>query len=670
MTSTTISSISPVDATYRTPHSRMCKMKSVVIYLLLFVSLCELLTSTNSEKCTKTILYKCDMDKKTFRPNCTSDQLNVEILKYSCESKRVEYPIEPEVEPRIDFKEIYPNLRTLDISNGKIEHIDSSRNESRYVMITKFIASNNKFDRISSTFYRYMPKLEEINFSNNEIYSLTYDDFNGVTTLTAIDCSHNPIERIENITFSKLQHLERLDLSNNRLQLLRSGTFVNNTQLKWLNLRNNPLWKFDFSMFSKSVTSITVHLPSENIGSLDVSCRDSPCLFTGFDNENNFENITFFNASGNHLVHLTEVPTKLGPNLSVLDLSHCSGSTFEMEALKKYGELKGVYLSNTTLSKIPSDVFNNNSKLINLSLSYDNLTDDHTDMFSRGFRNLESLDLQGNQFEQLDEVITPENYPKLNSIGISGNNFHCEDLKNFLEKWATKSLQFINNSTEKGDNVSGIECHSNGPNHEETTIQVTISEVMTTEEIQTTTKVSKTDGNDVLRPNDFPLIKVIVIVCVSVLLIILIVVIILVIRKRRHLKKEGTHKKVTRVRRRKSVPKRDETANDDYYTKPEEPYYNLRTKSDETYENPYNEPIETGSNYELSTIEYQNVSCGGESKLGPLYSVVDKNRNRIQVDQLYSQVNKKAPKQTTVQIDQLYAEVNKPTKKPTTYNVF
>lgn len=210
-----------------------------------------------------------------------------------------------------------------------------------------------------------------------------------------------------------------------------------------------------------ATSPIRMVLPSKNIESLDLSCHDSPCRFKNFNNEN-YDKIKYFNASGNHLVNRSEVLARLGQSLTVLDLSHCPNQTFNMRWLKKFGELKEVYLSNTTLSNVTSDVFHTHSKLANLSLSYTNLTDEHFNMFSMKFSNLETLDLQGNSLHQLD-VVTPDNFPRLKYLGISKNLFHCADLNEFLGIWANKSLNFISNLTKGLDNVNGIDCHWNGP---------------------------------------------------------------------------------------------------------------------------------------------------------------------------------------------------------------
>lgn len=321
-------------------------MKTVVIYLLIFVSLSELPTSVHSKKCTKTILYRCDYDKKTFRPNCTSGRSNVENLKYSCELIFTSIlPIEPPVDSKIEFSEKYPNLRTLDISHNGISGIDGDNTfgtkkaslgqGGRHAMITKLIASHNRFDRIPIVIYGNMPKLEEIDFSYNEIQGLNFGDFNDTTKLRVINCSYNQIKTIENITFSKLSQLELLDLNNNLIGSLASNTFEKNPKLKWLNLRNNPLKHFDLNRF--------------------------------FD----------FNT------------------------------IFDFKILFKSSK---------------SCVMN----------------------------------LERNKFDQLDEG-TPDDFPGLKHVRISGNLFHFVDLKDFLKKWATN-----NNSTNKDDKVNAIDASTHG----------------------------------------------------------------------------------------------------------------------------------------------------------------------------------------------------------------
>lgn len=264
------------------------KMNTVIIYFVLLASFGELLL-TISESCTKSILYKCHSEK-IFHSNCTFDGSSVEILKYSCESKYPDYEIGPLVDSEKHFKGKLTSLRTLDISDLGMKNIffKCDVHENHYAAITTLNASHNEIWHSSNKFNECMPNITQIDFAYNK---MTYVSFEGfvATALKKVNFSHNQITDVKHFRLSKLQQLEHLDLSDNQINSLQINTFEKNSNLKWLSLRNNPLSHFNFNMFPESITSITVHLPSENITSLDVSCHDSPCLFKG-----DYEKIEYF----------------------------------------------------------------------------------------------------------------------------------------------------------------------------------------------------------------------------------------------------------------------------------------------------------------------------------------------------------------------------------------
>lgn len=366
----------------------------------------------------------------------------------------------------LNYFNSFPNLRTVDISGNKIYFIGAQKSQSQKDSITFFNISHNNLMDHATWVFEYTQNLNKLDFSFNKFPKLTSSDFSKAPKLSWIDGSNNQITELEHGVFGTLHHLEYLDLSENAISLLSIKTFESNTQIRYLNLHKNSLKNFSFKMFPSSVTSIDVHLPTESIERLDISCQKSVCLFRNFEKLALFENLQRLYAAGNHFTNVIDVLNALTNGIESLDLSGTFFGSINGGMFERFVRLKYLYLSNAGISNIKPNAFDYQKALISIDLSNNELTE--VDSFFLP-DHLQILNLKGNQLTNID-IITPDRFPSLNSLEIYSNRFSCDYLVNFLKKWGNNyEIQFVRNPSFQENvrgidalfqlNINGIDCH-------------------------------------------------------------------------------------------------------------------------------------------------------------------------------------------------------------------
>lgn len=394
--------------------------------------------------------YTCKRDEPSQRSDCLDqqhyNQSDVEVIKYLCENDLNLLNLYPDV-----FNQ-FTNVHTLNTSYLGINCTNFVRSGSLNSKnkIAKWKSTNNRLTQIPTL--DYMPKLNEIDFSYNQISVLNFKNVKKATQIALVNCSHNSISNIVSGTLSTLLNLETLDLSHNRIvridedafrdnknlkvlrlsanplaiysseliaslrsleildlsntQIRQSGSFKNNPNLKELDLRGVPLKKFSFRTLSAKANAVEVHLPANSTEELDVSCVNSACHVKHFNEYDSFKNLQIFNVSGNNFnsQNISKLLEKIdGNSLKVLDLSHNDIGTLNEEMLENFQYLQHLNLSHSHISEIENGALKKQFNLESLDLSYNNLETIDTMIFS--FHNtLKVLNLRNNQLTKIDKV--------------------------------------------------------------------------------------------------------------------------------------------------------------------------------------------------------------------------------------------------------------------------
>ncbi|XP_031633862.1 leucine-rich repeat and immunoglobulin-like domain-containing nogo receptor-interacting protein 2 [Contarinia nasturtii] len=385
------------------------------------------------------------------KPMCPEfNRSQVKILKYQCDHT---------VGTTNFFRNVIntlPNLSTVNVSCLQSSFFSIPMNV-KFAKIEILKASRNQLTEIPSGIFDQMPNIIEIDFSWNKFTKILLKHLTGADHLTKIDVMHNNIGYLDAAAFGAVKNLEVLDLSYNKLESIEDNVFKENDKLKLLNLRHNKLLSFNFRIFSPSATDIEVYLPSRSIERLDIGCIQSVCHFKGFQDGDNFDVIKTFKAEGNKFSNFSILFEKLGRSLETLILSRCMFETITHNLLEKFTSLTTIMMTNANISSIEANAFSYQTRLVLLDLSYNKLTDVDSTLFSRKFHDLETLYLEGNQLQRIDNI-TSANLPKLQSIFVTKNRFSCNYLVKYVVQWK-KTIQF---GTRQSDvnvvNVRGIDC--------------------------------------------------------------------------------------------------------------------------------------------------------------------------------------------------------------------
>lgn len=423
--------------------------------------------------------YTCKIDGNPQRSTCLNPlyfhQSGVEVLTYLCAKQLNSLTLYP------DVFSVFKNVRVLDTSYLGINNITFVRSDLiSENQISRWRSAHNKLTQIPNSILDWMPKIDDVNFSFNKIIYFSFKSLTKASDISILNCSHNEILNINSAALSKLSKLKILDLSFNKIAWIDEAAFKSNLNLKVLNLENNPfkfssklisslrdleildlsntqngkdnygsfennpkikklnlngipLKRFNFNIFSRQTKLVDVHLPSNSIEELDISCVDSICHFKQFYKDDFFKNIRNFKASGNRDQNYSNLLENIGQNVDTLDLSQNSIGTLKNKMLERFSNLKHLNLSHSNISKIESDAFLRQSNLVTLDLSKNELKNIDSVTFAFHWK-LEHLKLAGNHLTEINKVV-PTILQKLKLLEILENNFNPLYLEGLLEQW-------------------------------------------------------------------------------------------------------------------------------------------------------------------------------------------------------------------------------------------
>lgn len=417
-------------------NERMNNMKSGIIIFAVITSISEG-CFVKDERSYKSMTFFCEQEEE-MNPNRNCSTLEiltpeyVEKFKYECRS----------VLGREDFRsedfERFSHLRVVDLSHTQM---------SRYL---KFPYSSN---------------VQEINISNNWLELLPSDAFTAAKNVMVINCSHNALQSLNN-SFKTLYNLEKLDLSFNEVRMVQNE-FIDNENLRYLNLKGNLIVHFQFHTLLSSLNhAIMVNFSANMIGELDVSCTTRKCPFSGFNDDEYFENIRHFIATGNRIKDASGLLLKLGPNLRMLDLSRNDIRSLDtsIEALHDKSKLNHFDIRDNPLTHFSFKRFlplvNHGATVLlpTNSIEVLDIACATSTCYFRGFsygnrfEKLRYLNASGKQIEDA-EIILSKIGSKIETLDLSWNHIQTIDsnmLKNFNNLkyfiWKHANINHIDNN--------------------------------------------------------------------------------------------------------------------------------------------------------------------------------------------------------------------------------
>ncbi|XP_022104661.1 uncharacterized protein LOC110986779 [Acanthaster planci] len=294
-------------------------------------------------------------------------------------------------------------LLRLSLENNQITYVESGSfsvtRELRFLDL-----SGNKLSVIPSAL-NVLTSLKVLNFSNNELSSLSSDDFESFTKLDTLRLENNRLDSISNTTFHPLANLELLYIDHNFISADPIGWFTNSTRLAYLRMSHNQIpltanvevW---FGVAQETLPLEELHLDNNAIQQIsEVTFRSC-------------ENLKELNLSENEIASIAP------------------GSFFDLTRLQELA------LDGNELSDIPDSLFLDTEALLVLSLQDNSLSVLSRNVFA-GLGQAVQLNLAGNGLTTLGLFASSNGadspfLPALTSLYLNSNVLsEIPDVHNF-----------------------------------------------------------------------------------------------------------------------------------------------------------------------------------------------------------------------------------------------
>ena len=312
------------------------------------------------------------------------------------------------------------NLKRLSIQSHNSEwtsillDIDSNSFQ-KLALVEDINLSNNNLWSLPINTLCNLPKIKKLNISRNHLLN-TVDlglSFIGgcPVPLVELDISHNRITSLGNGDLHQVKDLVKLDLSANRLKILDENALATLPYLQELNLADNQLSALPPAVFNKSQSLHKLMLQNNSLTMLTSQ------LFSGLTN------LTVLNLSRNaissHLLAPDVFTTDL-KHLKVLDLSYNQMSKLQTSIFAELISLQVLNLAHNQFHIISSGVFAFQTRLNILSLSHNIIENIEKDAFV-GLNSLTSLSLDHNKVRNLYENQLDESASSLEDVSFNSN---------------------------------------------------------------------------------------------------------------------------------------------------------------------------------------------------------------------------------------------------------
>lgn len=190
-----------------------------------------------------------------------------------------------------------------------------------------------------------------LSLRGNLLTEADIDVFQGVSFLDKLDMRDNPIHRINKQPFYHLFHLKELLLDSCQISNLGENAFVGLDNLQVLSLRNNTLSELDWKSLLPLDKLQELILSENPIKTIDTNFVLNVKHINWMVQTLRMDSMPYLNSIGQDAFSsLQELSVISLVNNSLL--TSISSSAFNIP----YGSLKTIYLTNSGLSSLPSDV--------------------------------------------------------------------------------------------------------------------------------------------------------------------------------------------------------------------------------------------------------------------------------------------------------------------------
>jgi Leucine-rich repeat (LRR) protein len=299
-----------------------------------------------------------------------------------------------------------------------------------------------------------MDRLEELDFSANNLWTLPRGFFCQMPKLRSANLSANQLLEVSDLGLSILDggcqvQLHELDLSSNQLSTMRRGDVAATAaSLQVLNLSDNRLTICGEEMLHGMHELRRLSLADNRLAALPMSLFNTSGQMTELSLQNNslallpaglfrgLDSLVLLNLSQNAIsTHLLSKATFSGlPSLQVLDLSHNQLTKIESDVFSQLPALKLLRLQHNSIHTLAPNSFAFLSGLELIGLSHNKLSALPSGALA-GLRSLTSLSLDHNEIGALPDDLFGDT-PKLEDLSLENNRL--ESVPNSISLHARK----------------------------------------------------------------------------------------------------------------------------------------------------------------------------------------------------------------------------------------
>lgn len=151
------------------------------------------------------------------------------------------------------------------VKSSNIANLNKCVFRNSPVDFSGFSLDQSDCERITDDTFEYVPNLEVLSMSQNNIYEVDMKILKKVPALKVLDLSNNGITNLSPTFFRHNPELGKLIMNDNNLAELPCGLFQQNIKLKTLNLTRNALSKLPCDLIERQGMFLTELDLSENL---------------------------------------------------------------------------------------------------------------------------------------------------------------------------------------------------------------------------------------------------------------------------------------------------------------------------------------------------------------------------------------------------------------------
>lgn len=319
-------------------------------------------------------------------------------------------------------------LTNLDLSGNFVGKIHQNTFERFDQLITLSLSDTvlNEFDFSWIKNQNYRLKTLDISY-NNLKYAENVPHLARFFSLIQFNAAGNHLANTPDIIHYLRPTIKELDLSGCFVGLLNSTTFERFHMLQTLKLRNSSL----------IISRVNPFEALQNLEHLDISYNTLRNM--NFSILANISRLSKLNIAHCHIVNISQMVQHLKPTIKQLDLAGNIAGPMNNQTFEMLTSLELLNLSDTNIVKFDMGILKNLTNLRIFDISHNKLRHANVERLPNS---LKHLYLEGNDLMKLDSFQRLQ-FPWLQSLAISQNQFSCLDLRKFIADW--RGLQFYEN---------------------------------------------------------------------------------------------------------------------------------------------------------------------------------------------------------------------------------